>query len=93
VRMEGWRQWRLGREKSKTLSHKNESTWLRPAFSWKAITLRTGRARNLPPPCQIQNPHAVLAMDDQNRARSAEAGKRGSGPTIPAERKISAHQG
>jgi len=39
VRMEGWRQWRLGGREKPCPTKK--PTWLRPAFSWKAITLRT----------------------------------------------------
>jgi hypothetical protein len=39
VRMEGWRQWRLGRRKTLSNKKQNGSSWLRPAFSWKGISL------------------------------------------------------
>src|SRR5690349_24395567 len=45
--MEAWRQWSLGKETVFGQQNRNECALLRPAFSWKAISLidiRAGRA-------------------------------------------------
>jgi len=45
--MEAWRQWPLGgRNKTWFNEASEESTWLRPAFSWTAFTLKTLNQRN-----------------------------------------------